>query len=176
MKQIGFKHIEFDIIAKKQVNPVFNLTQDQSIDINRGKAPLEIENYFINEVHKAAGEALRDGKIIIEGTISNERVLRKIFSGLLANYTFIYLYPIHKDKYKQRIMDRFDDDVINNKQTLPIWDFIDSRIVDSYKQSGFASSIVVDYINHLTNKLFYKGHDRYKAFIDMGFKIKTIAV
>jgi adenylate kinase family enzyme len=176
LKEKGFHIVEFDHIAKTQVNNIFNLTQDQSIDIVRGKSSEEIENYFINKIHESIESALPDQKIIVEGTISNDRVLNKIFNGKFADYTFLFLYPLHKDKYLERIKKRFISDIENNEQTLPIWDHIDERILKEYSEFGFQSPVVSTYMDELLLRFFDGGYERYRYFKDRSFDIITIGV
>ncbi len=172
----GFVHIDNDELLKIKVNPVFNLTQAESIAVIHGKAQKEVEDMFIDLLHEEMEKVPEDKRIVIDGTLSSRRILDRMFSGKFSNFTFVYLYPVDKEKYSQRVRQRFAWEVENNKQYLPIWNRISPEVLETYKKEGFEAPIVAAFMEDLIEALYQGGEERYRMFVDMGLKVVTIAV
>lgn len=175
-KDRNYHVIEFDQLFKSIINLQYNLSQDESIDVLRGKAPVEIEDDFVRLVRAEIKDNINSAKVIVEGTISSIRVLDKIFSDRYSQYTFVFLYPGSREEYKQRVMKRFKDDIATNSQTLPIWDSIEDNIIQEFKSYGFDSKKVKNYIDTLVENFFAGSEERYKMFEGKIGNIVTIRV
>ena len=176
LAELGHFVIDNDLICKNIINPHFNLNQKDSIAIFHGKAPVEVEDMFVAELHKVMDSVPEAQKIVSEGVLSSPRVFNRFFSGKYAEVTVFYLMPTNRDKYKAQVMERFSFEVANNLQFLPIWTDMDPKIVEAYKQSGYDSPLVMEYIEKLVTALFEGSQERYELLASQGVKMVTIAV
>lgn len=117
---IGYRTIVLDeIILNSIVNKYHVRDVSSAFTVLRGEARSEWQTSFIQATRHAILSKLKHNLIIVEGSLANNEILKKIFSGKLENFSFIFLLPTDVFTYRNRIQKRFIAEVASGIRRLP---------------------------------------------------------
>jgi len=175
LEEVGYVPLELDLIVRK-LGKKYNVgtapDYDTAFQVYKGKGSVEIKRDFIKEIHKFIEKNI--GKpIIIDGAISDPKMINKVFSKKYKVFTFVYLFPNSVSKYGERLMKRFVKDVTSNKKTLPFWSEVPEELG---KKEALKSKKVKDLLKVMAKKMKKKSDKRFDSFKDAGFSIYAILV
>lgn len=166
----GYKVIELDKVIGEDVVIHFNITdvKDAFISLYSGIARKEYEDYFIASIHK---ELLNSSnkRIVIEGSVNNPELLKRIFSEQYNEFTIAYLLPKTIEDYAQRLMKRFEIDYINGTKSIPVWP-IPVDILKDYAVNKSKSQKIKAYIEEKSIEIYDSSMKRYNLFVESDIK------
>jgi adenylate kinase family enzyme len=137
IKDYEYEHLELDFLVEKNVADKFKIIdRSKAFLVYKGEAPRRWQKFFEEVAHKVILQKIKISNVVVDAAIANTDVLKKIFSGDLSDFLFIYLHPLDVEFYYKSILSRFEDDVKNNKHSFPIWGHINSDILNDYKKNG----------------------------------------
>ncbi|RLN46716.1 hypothetical protein BBJ29_008316 [Phytophthora kernoviae] len=121
---------------------------------------------FVNNIHSFL-ERNATTLIVVEGAISDASLVRRIFSGPYAVFTFVYLYPTDEEVYAERLMKRFTFESTNNVRSLAIW----PDVTPELEAEPLTSPKLREFMHRMARESIAKSKDRYRYFVDNGFDV-----
>lgn len=130
---------------------------------NYGPIINKIQQVFAREIrHKIRAERKKGNKVVVEGSLWNNKVIREIF-GIDHEFTFYFMKPKSEDIYIERLKDRFEEDP-NNYGRLGFIKGSDKggEALNDYKKNGINGDI----IKRLLEEVGKKEYKRVKEWYD----------
>lgn len=170
----GYNYLELDNIVMK-LGAKYNLgvppDHKPAFKVYKNKASPELTTDFINEIHKYIKNSKKP--VVIDGAISNADLIKQIFKDKYEDFKFVYLAPKNVEKFIDRIIKRFRDDLLKGSQSVSAWwDLDDPSIVKMENLDTIVRKALVPIVKDMIKK----SEERYNYFIDNKFKIVKIIV
>lgn len=165
--QCGYSIVDLgELVFKSVIKPLSADPAEAFITVYRDTKPKEYVNTFIKATKDSILSKLDFSPVVVEGAIAKSRILKKIFSGEIGNFMFIYFHPINLDKYAQRIKQRFIDGAENNTTDLPklFWSFIDQSDLEKFIKTKILSKELNEAINCYASISMEESKERLKHF------------
>jgi adenylate kinase family enzyme len=89
-------------ISKEEGSKAYHVYNPKYKDI----VPAEWRESFIRAAKEKIVQESAQGPVLVDGAIADNDMLREIFSGDLANFSFVFLHPTHHENYAARVAKR----------------------------------------------------------------------
>ena len=180
----GYHLISLDQVIDDKLIPMYQEEIMEYFDGNQGMmfgiyhpdknhpVLVDARKKFIQIVKKMIKEQHTKGqKVIIEGTVLNEDILRGIFGGN-ENFKFYFVVPFDKNTYIERFRTRFIEDPDNYGRfgTLRRLD-ADGKALTDFKKNGLKGKIINDLIEKVANEKYDNAREWIEHYTKWGLDI-----
>ncbi len=165
-----YEVLELDTVVRK-IGERFGIHGPKAFAIYKSGMEKNIMDAFVQEIHLFF-ERYQSSPIAIEGAISDAALIRRIFSGPYAVFTFIYLYPNNVNAYATRMMQRFKHERKHNLRNLSIWPDVPKHLV----HASVHSIELKRFMNKMARNSIQKSKERYDYFVGADFTIYRVDV
>jgi AAA+ ATPase superfamily predicted ATPase len=120
LTSIGYQVIKLDDII---ISSIYNKYNPHDISsafaVYKGNVPVEWAASFIQATREEINLKIKYGPVLIEGTLANNEIIKKIFNKELQNFQFVFLLPVNVSAYTDKIRNRFVSGITSNTTYLP---------------------------------------------------------
>jgi hypothetical protein len=142
LEQYGYKKVELDKIVTESVVIPFNVAPGDGFrTAYRGLGPAEQTNAFVVAAKQEILNAVQESALVVEGAIADPQILKRVFSGELTDFVFVYFHPVHAEIYEERILSRFVDGAKTGNAGLPknFWELVQDANLEEFRVTGNVS-------------------------------------
>ncbi|KAK1948369.1 hypothetical protein P3T76_000659 [Phytophthora citrophthora] len=166
----GYKVLELDEVVKK-LGREFGMEEPEEFKVYKNNLPEPFMAAFVERIHTFFMQN-SESPVVVEGAIADADLVRRIFSGLYAEFTFVYLYPVDVEQYVMRMMKRFKEEKESNAHALAIW----TQVTPEIEQAAFGSVEMKEFMERMAHWSMDKSALRYAYFEKSGLDMVRVDV
>ncbi|POM63791.1 Hypothetical protein PHPALM_20762 [Phytophthora palmivora] len=166
----GYKVLELDEVVES-VGEAFGIKWPEPFKIYKNSLPAPVMDAFVANIHSFFQQHL-DSPIVVEGAIADADLIKKVFSGPYAKFTFVYLYPVDVDAYAERMMKRFKYEKEIGIRSLSIW----PQVTQELEEAEYESEELKQFLNRMAHESLVMSAQRYAYFETNGLDMIRVEV
>lgn len=165
LEKYGYRHLSFDDFVYESVIKKYHVCDNGlAFGVYRGQAPASWQKSFETEAHNLITSSLIKTKVVVDAAIGNPQILKRIFSGKLSNFLFIYLHPFDREYYYRSMFKRFREDYQSQQPSCYLWDFVTPEILADYRLYRSRSQLTWDLIKNYADESIRRSTIRLTKF------------
>jgi len=167
---VGYKVLELDELVRRMAR-ISGMEEKEAFQVYKNSLAEPVTAAFVTEIHEFF-ERHAGSPVVVEGAIADADLVRRVFSGPYAEFTFVYLYPVDTDAYVERMMKRFKEDKKNGTRRLAIW----PQVTPEIKEAACDSPELKQFMLRMAAWSMAKAAQRYDHFEKNGLEMIRVDV
>ncbi len=116
----GYEVITLDSVVQESVIKKFHVEkEEEAFPVYHNNVPKEWADSFVEAARAQIRFSVEKGPVLIEGSLADNELIKRIFCDAFEEFTFIFLLPINIPLYAHRIQKRFMKGIKTNTTGLP---------------------------------------------------------